>query len=185
MRLAHIKYAFFFLLAINLPVTVLAQYITGIGTRWSDDFSEWDILGESGGQIGQLKARWPSQESWTEWDYRLGEISGQIKQKWSNDPNEWEIRGQNEVVTARTVWKDNFREWRVSDNRIQVTIQRKYGNTIDEWELKTRSHGTLSVQTRWNGDPREWEVYDELDDTISLPVRMALIFVVLANSMPQ
>ena len=169
----------------NFPITTMAQSIFGVGTKWSDNLSEWELFGESDEIIGELKARWPRQESWTEWDYRLGEISGQIKQKWSNDPNEWEIRGQNQIITARTIWKNDFREWRVSDNQIQISIKCRYGNSIDEWELKTSTYGSLTIRTRWQGDPREWDVYDDTDQAISLPMRMALVFIVLYNSMPR
>lgn len=180
-----LKPSILLLFLLFLTANLSGQEIYGIATKWSDDFSEWELLTRDDQVIGELKLRWPQRGDWSEWDYRIGDRTGQIKRKWLNDSNEWEIRADNAIISARTVWKDDFREWRITDNRMQMTIKTRYGNVADEWELKVRSYGRFEIISRWEGDPREWEVIDELDADISLPVKIALIFVSIYNSFPK
>ncbi len=173
-----------FFLFVFLPVFMSAQGITGIGTRWADEFREWVILSEEE-EIGDLRMRWQNPNDWSQWDYRIGEVTGTIEQKWKDNPNEWEVRGENEIATARTLVRGDFREWRITNNQNQLTIRTRYGNIADEWELRSTSHGNFEMLTVWEGDPREWVIIDELDAEIPLTMRMALIFVVIYNSSPK
>ena len=103
-----------FLFVIFLSINLNGQILNGIATKWSDTFSEWVLFVDIDGEEveGELRMRWPSRNDWTEWNYRLEEETGTIKLKWRDNPNEWELRGDNEVVTARTVYNNSFREWR-------------------------------------------------------------------------
>ena len=62
---------------------ITAQTLLGISTRWSDEFTEWDVyttLGnqtvtEEGGEefievdpSGELMMRWQADLNWAEWD---------------------------------------------------------------------------------------------------------------------
>ena len=181
------KIIILFLSSLAVTVNLHGQFLTGIGTKWSDAFSEWVVfLDVEGEEVeGELRMRWPSRNDWTEWDYRLGEQIGTIKLKWKNNLNEWELRGDNEIVSARTVWNNNFREWRISNNTNQLTLKSRYGNVIDEWEIRRSDHGYFKVFTNWESDPREWIIVDELDEKISLPMRMLMTFIVIYQSSPK
>ena len=167
----------------TLPLS--AQFLTGISTRWNDSFSEWILYTDKEDREGELRLRWMSRNDWTEWEYRLGESTGRIKLKWRDNPNEWEIRGDNKVVTARTLWNNNFREWRITDNNRQLTLKSRYGNLLEEWVLRSTDYGHFEMATSWEGDPRDWIIIDELDEQISLPMKMALVFVVVYHSSPK
>ena len=179
MKLLFIAIGFFW----TLPLT--AQVLTGIGTRWNDTFSEWIVYTDEEDREGDLRLRWRLQNDWTEWEYRLGESTGRIKLKWRDNPNEWEIRGTNKVVTARTLWNNDFREWRITDNARQLTLKTRYGNLSEEWVLRSSNYGHFEMITSWEGDPRDWIIVDELDEQISLPMKMALVFVVVFHSSPK
>lgn len=173
---------FLFLSWITLP----AQYLSGIATRWNDDFSEWIIFLENEeAEEGSLRMRWQNQRDWTVWDYRLGEWSGAIKLKWRQDPNQWEIRGNNEIVTARTLWNNNLLEWRITSGNNQFTLKSRYGNVLDEWEIRKSNQGQFSMYTNWEGDPREWIIVDDLDDTVSITTKIAMLFIVVYHSSPK
>ncbi len=161
------------------------QVLTGFGTRWSDSFSEWAAYTAEEGQEGALELRWPMQDNWSEWQYRLGEQTGLIKLKWADNPNEWELRGENQIVTARTLWNDNFREWRVSDGQHTVTLFCRFGNVWDEWAIRSSAAGHFQMYTQWEGDPRDWAVADELDPSVSFPLKMMLAHIVLFHSSPK
>lgn len=163
-----------------------AQYLSGIATRWSDDFSEWIIYPENEEEEeGYLRMRWQNQRDWTIWDYSLGDWSGAIKLKWKNNPNEWEFRGNNEIVTARTLWNNNLLEWRITTRSGQYTLKSRYGNLLDEWQLRNSKNGTFRMYTNWEGDPRDWIIIDELDEAISLTTKIAMMFIVVYHSSPK
>ena len=167
------------------PSLMFAQYITGIASKWSDDLSEWEIFTDDEEVVGELKMRWQLQGDPSEWDYRIGEEIGTIKLKWKNDPTQWEIRGYDEIVTAKMLWSNDIREWRISNNKTSLTFKTRYGNVFDEWRVREDDYGNFEIVTRWEGDPREWEVFDELDEDLSLEMRMALVFIAVFHSIPK
>ncbi|HLF63938.1 MAG TPA: hypothetical protein VI603_09300 [Saprospiraceae bacterium] len=169
-----------------------SQDIIGIGTRWKDSFREWEVYTADDWRTGELRLRWslPTgqtgiREDWTEWDFRLGDTTAQIKQKWADDPNLWEIKCLGVTVTARTTWNNDFRQWRLSDSKHRVNWQSRYGNIRDEWIVREDDSGFFSLYTYWEGDPRDWVVIDELDEDVSYAMRVALIFIAIFNSVPK
>lgn len=167
------------------PLITSAQRLSGITTRWSDAYSEWMIFAEEEEDPGELRQRWAGLNDWTEWEYRIGESTGQIRLKWKQDLNEWEIRGENQIITARTLWNNNFREWRITDNTRQFTLSSRYNNVVGEWEIRDSNAGTFSMYTAYDGDPRDWVIVDELDPSVSLPTKMAMVFMVIFHSIPK
>lgn len=162
-----------------------AQDIVAMGTRWDDSFSEWVMYGEDEALIGEISIRWPLKGDWSEWDFRYGELSGSIQVKWKGDPNLWELRADNEVITIRTVWKDDWRQWEVKSEKHRFDVQSRYGNILEEWSLKGDRFGTLDIYTAWEGDLRDWIVDDRLDEEISLPTKIAMIFIPIFYSTPK
>jgi hypothetical protein len=173
------------LFLISLPTLIMAQTLTGIASKWSDEFTEWDILTDDEDVVGELKMRWQLQGDWSEWDYRIEEEIGTIKLKWKNDPTQWEIRGYDEVVTAKMLWSNDIREWRITNNSISLTLKTRYGNLLDEWRVREDNYGRFEIYTHWEGDPREWDIVDELDEAMSLEMRMALVFISVFHSLPK
>ena len=169
----------------------IAQDIIGLGTRWSDSFREWEIQTTDDWKTGTLELRWNlpqipgTQENWTEWDFRLGDTTAEIRLKWNDDPNLWEIRCLGVTVTARTMWSNDFRQWRLSDGKHRFNWQSRYGNIRDEWIVREEDSGLFSVYTYWEGDPRDWVVRDELDQDVSFAMRVAMIFIAIFNSIPK
>ncbi len=161
-----------------------AQTITGIATRWSDAFSEWVIYTDQEDIDGELSLRWPNDNNWTEWRYRIGEETGTIRVKWPGDPNEWELRGGNRIITMRTVWNNDRRHWRIS-SRQTFTMRSRYGNTWNEWLLERNTAGTFEVVAAWENDPRDWNVYDNLDASVDTYTKIAMLFIAIFNSVPK
>lgn len=168
-----------------LSLSIQAQYIIGIGTKWSDEFTEWKVYTEDEELEGEITMRWPMQLDWTEWDYNVGDASGSIRMTWKNDPNQWEINGNDELITARTLWKDDVTEWRITNNSQTITLKSRWSNNFNEWQLKNDRHGAFNIITDWEGDPREWIVEDELDEDISIHLKIAILFLVTFHSSPK
>lgn len=175
----------FFLLFLCFTFNISAQYITGIGTKWSDEFTEWRIYTEEEDLEGEINMRWQMQLDWTEWDYSLGDETGSIRIKWKDDPNHWEISGGSELITARTLWKDNPTEWRITNNSQTITLKSRWSNNFSEWQLKSDRYGSFRIFQDWEGDPREWIVEDDLDEDISLHMKIAILFLVTFHSSPK
>ena len=162
-----------------------AQYLSGISTLWSDSFVEWEIFTDDEEIVGELKMRWQMQEDWSEWDYRLEDAIGSIKQKWKNNSNEWELRGGNQIITARTIYRDDFTEWRITDNTKTLILKTRFGNNGNEWILEGKGYGFMEIFTEWENDPRDWLIVDELSEEIDLPMKMGAIFLAIYQSSPK
>lgn len=54
------KFRLFFFFLIS-SFTINAQYITGIATKWSDEFTEWIIYTDDDDIEGEITMRWQMQ----------------------------------------------------------------------------------------------------------------------------
>ncbi len=174
-----------FMLGFN-PLAAQVE-IVGIGSKWSDDFIEWNIYttDDEDEESGEITLRWQLQRDWSEWDFWLGDERGTINLKWKNDPNQWEISGPDELITARMLWAGDIREWRLTNNSQTLTLKSRWGNNLNEWQLKNDRYGTFDIVAQWEGDPREWNVYDDLDEEVSSTMKVALLFLVTFYTTPK
>lgn len=172
-----------------LPTLSQAQFINGVGTKWSDEFREWVIYLEEDDQLeeleGELTMRWQMKDDWTEWDYDVADHAGSIKLKFNSNPAIWELRGTGELITAKMLWKDDPREWRITNNNQTLTFKSKYGNVANEWILRDQKYGEFSVYTYREEDPREWVVYDDMDEEISFNMKMMMTFIAVFYGSPK
>ncbi|MBL7808082.1 MAG: hypothetical protein JNN28_09720, partial [Saprospiraceae bacterium] len=136
---------------------------------------------------GEFKLRWLNvRDDWSEWDFELGGERGTIRQKWKDDPQQWELRTYSGVVvTMRTAWSGDFKEWRVSDNDVTLNIRSKWSNQFDEWQVQDTNYGNFYLYTLRSQDPRDWAVDDKLTPNISVEMKLAMIFLVIYNTSPK
>jgi hypothetical protein len=178
------------LLGAMLSQWSVAQKLTGAQVKFADNFTEWNIyyLADSSSEqedVGELRATFANAQSLDDWDYRLGEQSGRIHNKWRNDPNgEWEIRADNRLVTANRIYSGDPRFWRVRAGKTDLEFSCKYNNLANEWIVQSERNGTFFVYATHEGDWRDWTITDDTVD-LSLPVRMMLLFVVLQSNLPH
>jgi len=163
-----------------------SQDIIGLGTKYSDSFREWDVQCIQEDRTGSLELRWILSDDWSQWEFRVGDTTAQIRQKWSDDANLWEIKCLGTTVIARTIWNNDFRQWRLSDGEHRIRWQSRYSNIRDEWIIREETgFGSFNVHTYWDGDPRDWVVEDTLDTEVSYAMRVALLFIAVFNSVPK
>ena len=181
-----------------------AQTLSGIRTRWSDSFVEWEYFAFSTDSTaiqealdndepypedlaGDMKLRWLNiRDDWSEWDFEFGEFRGTIKLKWKNDPSQWELRSfDGQIITMRTAWPGDPTEWRISDNTTTLLLKSRWKNQFDEWLVDDKDHGIFYLYTLRETDPRDWIIEDKLDPSISTPMRLACVFVAVFNSTPR
>ena len=182
-----------------------AQNLSGISTRWSDSFVEWELFGfaadtsqtdedsedleETANEelFGELKLRWLNiRDDWSEWDYSMGEERGTIKMKWKDDVTQWELRSyQGSIITMRAAWSNDLSEWRVTNNSISLQLKSRWSGQADEWLVQDSNRGTFYMYTLQEGDPRDWAIEDELDDSVPASMKMALVFLTIFHSSPR
>ena len=165
--------------------SILAQYLIGVGTRYNDSFREWTVHTDIEDYTGKLELRWSFDDNWSTWDFRLGDTTATIRQKWNDDPNLWEIDCLGVRAVARTTWRGEFRQWKINDGVHQFNWQSRYGNVFNEWMVGSERNGWFSVYAYWEDDPREWVIVDELDEEVSLALRLAMVFITLHHSTPK
>ena len=171
---------FFFLAVASLN----GQELYAINAAWSDSFIEWSFVTVDE-EEGYLAVRWPNRENWSEWVFDFNGYSGTLRMKWDNNPNIWELRYGGEVVNIKTKWRSDFSEWRISDGISQLTFASRYTNTISEWRLLEKNYGNFILKTEWENDPRNWNIYDELDKSIPIGMKLAMTFIAIINSIPR
>ena len=165
--------------------SVDAQSLAGLSTKWDDSFNEWIVYTTDAELVGEIVMRWPLRNDWSEWDYRIGELSGSIRIKWKDDPNLWELRGGSEIVTIRTVFQDDFRQWEVKTSGFTVDVKSKWANILEEWYVEGSRSGKFDMFTAWEGDLRDWVVEDQLDPAISIHVKLGLVFIPILYTTPK
>lgn len=187
MRISIILFLF---VALQLSVSA-QQWLTGIETAWSDSFVEWQIYTDnedSSEEItptGEMELRWKNQDNWTEWTFDIDGFRGQILQASRNQPNQWEVRTDQGVLTIRSRWVNDLTEWKITDNNISLIFKSKWRNNFNEWILTDKKYGYFSIKMAWDGDPRQWDIYDELDEEITLSMKMAMVFIATFYSTPK
>ena len=161
------------------------ETIIGLGSRWSDSFKEWNIATTHDDEAGELRTTWAFRDDFSEWDFRLGDTTARIRQKWDHDPTFWEISSEGVTVSARTTWPRDVSSWRLSDGKHVITFKSKYNNQFDEWEVREETNGYFSVYTYYERDPRDWVVVDEMNEDISFALRLAMIFIAVYHGSPK
>ena len=177
-----------YLLVLGLFVlqSVDAQTIESFHSEWDDRFSEWNIAFFDEEDAGSMSLKWRLRDDWTGWNFELLEKSGQIRLKWSDDPNLWELICEGQVVTARSKRRNDFLERRVSDGNHQLTFWSRFRNDMSEWELRdTMTFGDFRIYMEWQGDPRDWIVIDETNGALSQEIRLMCSFLAIYHSIPK
>lgn len=182
------------LICLGFSTLGTTQTISTISSRWSNSFVEWDIFAaaENGDAAeeeayGELKLRWLNlKDDFSEWTYELGGQRGTIRQKWKTDPTQWELRTyEGDIITMKAPWANDPTEWRVTDNTLSLTLKSRWTNQLDEWLVDDPRRGKFYLYTLQSGDPRDWAVEDNLNEEISEPMKMAMIFLVIFQSSPK
>lgn len=170
---------------LSIPIGV-AQQITGVASKWSDSFKEWEVYTDDEDIIGNISLQWAGNDDWSAWNYRVGDHFGTIRLKWANDESQWELRGEQEIITARTLWRNDFSAWNCYDGKRRIKWKALYKTEMDEWSIEhPKDNHSFNLYTEWTGDPRAWVLEDISDETLSFPYKMMLIFIAIYQSSPR
>ena len=155
-------------------------------SKWDDAFFEWELQTDMEDVQGELTMRWPMQRDFTQWDFNLDELHGQISLKFPSGLQQWEVRIGNELALVQQQWQNDFTRWRITDNDVTVHFNTKYGNTPFEWKMReAERYGKFLVYTEYDQDPRDWVIIDELSNEISLPIKLGMAFIAMYQVIPK
>ena len=167
-------------------VSVSAQELIGFSAEYGDTFIEWNVIpADETIDIGELNLSWPHESQWNDWQYQVDGRVGNIRQKWINRPNEWELIDGEYVVAIKNQWKGDLTIWRIKCDDYSLKFESKYNNLADEWTLTTDKYGDFEIYTEYEGDPRDWIIEDSLDVDGPLAIKMAMIFISIHYSVPH
>jgi hypothetical protein len=165
--------------------SLVAQEIVGLGARYDDSFREWDIFDDSEAVIGEFQQRWQQNNDWSEWDIRYEDSWGSIRQKTKGDNGRWELRLDGETVTIKMNFPNDPSQWIITDNNISFDYTTRYANSADEWQTNSKQLGKFSIAMFNENDPRDWEVFDELNEKVSPAIKLAFLFTTIMVTAPK
>lgn len=182
--------------AVLFPIWGQNSELSGVATRWNDSFVEWELFCFSQDSMaeeneeehcGTLQLRWLNlRDDWSEWDFDLDGLRGTIRQKWKDDPTEWELRTFNgEVVTMRALWRNDLTQWRVTNNSLSLNFRTRWSNQLDEWRTENASHGAFQMYTRRRNDPRDWIIAEDMGAEIPQTMKIGLLFLAIYHGSPR
>ena len=164
---------------------LISQTLTGISARYNDAFVDWDVFADSLDDKGNLQMTWQRPDDWTKWTYRLGEKTGSLKTKWSRDLEHWETRGDNKIISAEPVFMGDKRQWRVTNNDFSIELTCTDYQNCEQWTVEDPKRGRFIIYTDQRRDLRDWLIEDELDPSVSLPMKMTLVFLAILNTVQR
>lgn len=175
------------MLMLAFPFLLNGQYFLELHSESNNSFREWEFLMEKDSTEveGDLELTWGLNNDFTQWQYRVDELYGEISQKFNNNPGIWELRSEGKIITIRQVWPGDASEWKISYDERSFVIRAVYSHRFDEWSVVGNNYGELAMYTEIQGDIRDWIVSDYMIDSITFEERMAAIFIALYSSTPK
>jgi hypothetical protein len=177
---------FFFIFSIScLSVITYGQAIIGMSSKWNDSYVSWNIHDDDSDNIGSLELNSAIPKDWSSWQYSIYDISGIVRQSVKGNPNRWDIRGENKIITISTSWNNHFDDWLITDNSISLKLRRESNSNGYIWTIEDRKLGNFSFQTINQRFPTDWEILDEFDEKISASMKIAILFAAIYTDCPH
>jgi hypothetical protein len=97
-------------------MSVKAQWPVALTTQYMDSFLSWNFYDQDDETIGYLRTVYMGmgERELMEWQYLVGEEAGQIRRKWRDNPNIWELNGNGFRFTAQTRWPGDPTDWQIT-----------------------------------------------------------------------
>lgn len=159
------------LFLIGFTVQLNAQEIFLFHTYYSNSIDQWVYRDHHEKELGYLNARWAFDQDYSQWDLRMGELSGTITLPWKDNPDQWEVRILNDLCLIRPVWPNYLDAWRIEYQGEQYTLRLQNDLEGYQWILSNGDQELLVVYNLYFEDLRDWalDYFTEIKDPM-LPV---------------
>jgi len=159
---------------------------TGAATKWADSYRDWEFYSDvdTFQTTGELTLRWPMKKKWSEWDFRFGEITGQIKASIADQPTDWTLMSEGETVRIQSRWPGDMSQWRIQHKDTTLILELINPNLPEEWVIELNDTSFFQVYTFEEGNLTEWEVYEE-GKSLSTIQKLAALFIAIFSVVPH
>ena len=133
-------------------------------SRYDDRLTEWMIYDTLDQEMATLEYAGLPSDAFRSWNFRLQDRPGSVKLRWRENPNEWDLRRDQHLLSIKPVWPGQLEEWLISDgnNFFHLKLRKEYEGL--RWELVNTSNDLLAyVINDYSYDPRDWSFYYETD----------------------
>lgn len=178
---------FLFILSFFLSTHLISQIeLVGFSTVWDDHYSEWEIYAFKGEEevLGSLNRKWPFKNNWKEWSIELDGYNYTVRQKYPNQNDFWELKGNGKIVEMNTVWRSDINTWRIKFGSEVYRFQTEYPNDLNYWYHEEKDVGYVEIVTVYKNDPRDWDLFDIHPD-LELEVKLSMAFLSAYYSSPK
>jgi len=180
-----IKLTFFLLLICFLSTKAQNHTLYAIVSKWDDAFQEWEIQTIDEDIEASMNMRWAFKNDYTEWDFNIGDQHGSIKLKFPVGLQQWEVRIGNDIAILKQLWMNDLTQWRVTNDDVTLTFKTKWGRNPFEWELRNDDKGLFKIYSQYENDPRDWVIIDEMEEEVTLPMKVGMMFMAVFQAMPK
>lgn len=157
---------------------VFGQQIDLVRAVWDDRLTEWELVDEETGQVGDVRLRWTFPLDWSVWDIRWGDTTAEFSLSWKHDPEQWNLIMGDQRITARTRWPGDLSEWLIRFDGEQIVWRPEDRFSPELWETADLRRVPFRMYTLYERDMRDWVIEDELREDV-FPLRLMLIMLSL------
>lgn len=169
-------------LCLFVVLPMQGQYLLGIHSVYDDSFREWEIEVEIDSTTtieGTLEPTWGIGNDLSEWRFSIGDMDGEIVQRYQHDPGYWELRLDGEVTTIKQTWRNDPTQWQISNGKQTIVFRSINGMQADEWQNTDPNLGDLVLYAEHRNDPRDWIIEDYMIDEIPFEMRFAAAYIAI------
>ncbi len=168
-----------------MSVYTYGQALIGMTSQWNNSYTSWNIHDEDEDNIGTLELNGLQSNDWSFWQYTLNGASGFIRPTVTGNSNRWDLRGENKIITISTTWNNHFDDWLITENNISLKLRKETNSNGFLWIIEDKKLGNFSMQTRNSRFPTDWNMLDELDEKITVSMKIAILFAVIFTDCPH
>jgi len=136
------------------------QILGSLHMVWDDNVSQWVAQDLDGEDMAEIRLTWATSDVLNAWTIDTPTYTAELKTKWPDNFNLWEMNVQGNWITARTIMNDRFDRWRLKIGDKTYTYQRAWSG---RWELRSIDGEQWFMETQFQGDIRDWVIESNID----------------------
>lgn len=159
---------------------LIAQDVIALRMMFDHDPTQWEVLAETEEDDGRLETFDQIDGRKMFWNYELYSAAGRIWNLFPGQYDNWRLQGDTISISMQTVFQGRWPEWRLSDGDITLTLRAAHLSNPFYWTMDHPTHGKWEMYSYYEQDARDWEIIDELSETVPVEMKIAACFIVMA-----
>ena len=170
----------------SIAINAQSRFLS-INSTYDHSAAEWLIYtldADNYEKESRLYLKWPLRNDWTHWTIDFEDAFMSIKRQWNLTPQHWELTHENRVISMKQKWRNDLSEWDIHYSGNILKWKTVYPNRLDEWYFEIDEENYFDMWTRYNGDPRDWDI-DDRAPNIPDEVKLAAMFITIYLANPR